>query len=622
MTKKVPSDGVNHPPFSGFEYYDASEDGDQDEDSLGLAWVRGGSIYAMPLSEYLTETPHLAGESQRADFLKRLPFKHASEVFWPLPGNPSQLGRRPSEFNGTEVPMNIGTVAEWEEHRGENLMNALETYFSRRVSVTKTSYLKTMALWSIAATLRTRQMIFAPSLLFRAPFGWGKSTAAEAVQLVVPRCMHGATITPAATYRTVNDFGSALVIDESAIDNNPDLQRVIKSGFKRGPKILRAKQNADAGIIALDPWAFLILTIQVDPRDDVMSRCLPVDLSPGAEPAVPVREDDPEAKTLRTVLMRLRLECQAGHQYTDFRTVAADVRRVPELEPRTKDKIESIWPIAHHYQALEDLVMIARDAEAIAKGQYEMSDQGLIASALQQLVEDIKGKPTQGDLHLSTVHQKVVQMLLLQGEGDVVSTDSGEGLRLPRGKYGARDFTSPILKQLGFRLKLIRGMTVIDLQSFLSVWPAVQRRYIDPDQAHPSLQSLLSLPIDIPRKEVEIDKNISTPISTKVEMVDIKATNHALTEDPAERQAFDEKLQDLQSRACSDGSPFKVAMLRNVIDFVAKTEQPSPHLLRQHLTREFPAHYDEALGMVDGFYNDLKELGDILRQIKQPEGGP
>lgn len=88
------------------------------------------------------------------------------------------------------------------------------------------------------------------------------------------------------------------------------------------------------------------------------------------------------------------------------------------------------------------------------------------------------------------------------------------------------------------------------------------------------------------------------------------------------RQSFDDRIRSLQERACPGGEPHKVEVLRESIAFLSTLEQPSAHPLRQHLARAFPDLRDDDIALVDGFFNDLKELGGILRQIKQSEGGP
>lgn len=88
------------------------------------------------------------------------------------------------------------------------------------------------------------------------------------------------------------------------------------------------------------------------------------------------------------------------------------------------------------------------------------------------------------------------------------------------------------------------------------------------------------------------------------------------------RQVFNEKIDDLQKRACPDGKTHRVELLQKSILFLANPEEPSAFRLRQHLARMFPDHRDDAIALVDGFFNELIELGDILRQMKQLEGGP
>lgn len=450
-----------------FEFFDASTTDLPDE--LGLAWLNAdGRIEAKTLSEYLPD------EEVRAEFTQRLGFSRASDVFWPLPLDPSRE-----------------SVAEWESGHGP-LPAVLERYYRARTRLPTDAHYALVSVWTIAAAIRSPQMRFAPSILVRSPFGWGKSTVAEAIGNVTPRCVYGATITPAAVYRTVNEYAPAFVIDESALADNPELQRVVRTGFKKGAKIIRAKQNSDWGIRAMDPWAFLILTAPVDPADDIMSRCFPLDLLPG-EPETAVRPDDREAVELRTVLTRLRLEHAAGITMADYGAVMDGVRRIPDIEPRTKDKLESLWPIGMMYGVTDTLITIAKEAEAVAEEQYGLTDRGLVVAALEALVTD-RSELKAEDLEVSRVHERVKAILVSEGEGEEVpvrrSPDVVEIVRRLDRKYSVRDYTSKNLRLLGFRVKTVMGRARIDLESFKVLWPTVRRRYLGLHTSTPTIPTI------------------------------------------------------------------------------------------------------------------------------------
>lgn len=438
-----------------YELYDASTSTRSDE--LGVAWLNSdGAIEAKALSDYLTD------DEDRKEFKSTLGFSRPSEALWPLPVDPSKE-----------------SVVEWESAHGP-LLREIEDYYRKRAHLPHEGYYTLVSIWTIAAALRSRQMRFAPSLLLRSPFGWGKSTAAEAVALVVPRCVYGAVITPAAVYRVVSEFAPAMVVDESAIKDNIDLQRVVKTGFKRGPRIIRARQNADRGITAMDPWGWLVLTIQVDPADDVMSRCYPIDLAPG-EPDIPVYADDEDALRLRTVLTRLRLEHAVGTAYADFRSAMAGVRTIADLDLRTKDKLESLWPVAVRYGVTEQIVAIAKELEGVAIEQYGVTDKGLVVAALDRLVSS-KAEMKAEDLEVSRIHQFVTDILVEEGEAQEIPVRKSPDVveivhRLDR-KYSVRDFTSKNLRELGFRVKTVMGRARVDIASFRALWPSVRRRYL------------------------------------------------------------------------------------------------------------------------------------------------
>jgi hypothetical protein len=449
---------------------------------LGVAWVADGRLVRTTLSAELdriekkyagaTQSKSSRSNAEGAEVRERevkrllssLPFVRIRDALWPLPSDPTLV-----------------SVAEWERANG-TLLSALERYFRERVVTCDPDGHLVDALWAMGASARSDDIDFAPRLMFEAPFGWGKSTAAEAVQLVVPRGVYGAALTPAAVYRMMNGWHPVLLVDESAIHDNPDFLRVLRTGFKRGPKIIRAAQNQDTGVVPVDPFGWVILTTQVDTKEDLVSRCLVQHLSPGTpEKRVTIR--DPEATALRTVLTRLRLDILTGAEYPDIGTVAETARSRAGLEPRSRDKLTALWPFAKGYGVEDRLAVAAGRLEEEATEQLAGSDKGLVVAAIAEVVERADGLANlkASDLELRRIHEQVETLLMGEGEANPVPVfGGGTAMRVDLKRFGPRDFTARIIRELGFKVRTVKGRARIDRLPFLVLWPRVWSRYGGP----------------------------------------------------------------------------------------------------------------------------------------------
>ncbi len=445
---------------------------------LGIAWVSEGRILRTTLpaeldriqNEYRSATEGKSRASEQAGddldrklkrLLKSLPFTRPQDALYPLSDDPT-----------------LESVEEWEARNG-TLHSNLERYYSERVVTNDPDGHTLTASWTMGASARSPEIDFAPRLMLEAPFGWGKSTAAEAVQLVVPRAVYGAALTPAAVHRMMNEWHPVLLVDESAVVDNPDLLRVLRAGFKRGAKIIRATQNQDRGVVLMDPFGWVILTTQVDTREDLVSRCYVLHLSPG-EPPKRVTIRDPEARVLRTVLVRLRLDILAGAAYRDIGRVAESARAKDGLEPRSRDKLTALWPFAVHYGVEDRLVAAAGRLEEDSTEQLAASDKGLVVAAIGDVLDGAGGlgKLQAQDLSFVNLHKHVERRLIEQGEGTEVPVGGGETItRLDQRRYGPRDFTGRIVRDLGFKVKTVEGRARLDLKPFIQLWPKVRSRY-------------------------------------------------------------------------------------------------------------------------------------------------
>ncbi len=447
---------------------------------IGIAWVAEGRLFRTTLS---TETRRLSlkyegalagGTGQRARdevsdehqrelerLLRSLPFTRPKDALWPLPDDPTLESTR--EFEARQGP----------------LLDRLRDYFRDRVCTFDSDCHDVMALWSIGASARSPLLDFAPRLMLEAPFGWGKSASAEAVQLVVPRAVYGAAVSPAAAYRVMNEWHPVLLVDESAVSENPELQRVLRAGFKRGARILRAAQDADRGIVTIDPFGWVILTTQVDTRDDLINRCYVLFLSPGV-PKKRVSSHDDEARSLRTALTRLRLDILLGAEYPDLGRVAEQAQTAAGLEPRSRDKLSSLWPFAARYGVQDRLAAAAARLEEESSRQFIGSDKGLVATAIGSVVASAGGlsslKAT--DLDLTRIQEQLEVLLVQMGEATEVPIGQGETIRrVDLRRYGPRDFTARVIRELGLRLRPVMGKARIELRHFLQVWPSISSRY-------------------------------------------------------------------------------------------------------------------------------------------------
>ncbi|HXQ49310.1 MAG TPA: bifunctional DNA primase/polymerase, partial [Thermoplasmata archaeon] len=446
---------------------------------LGVAWVADGRIVRTTVTAELDRIEKkYAGASQSKSsrsnaeaseergrevrrLVSSLPFARIRDALWPLPSDPTAV-----------------SVAEWERDNGP-LLPALERYFRERDGMNAPDGHLVRALWAMGASARSDEIDFAPRLMFEAPFGWGKSTAAEAVQLVVPRGVYGAALTPAAVYRMMNGWHPVLLVDESAIHDNPDFLRVLRTGFKRGAKIIRAAQNQDSGVVTVDPFGWVILTTQIDTKEDLVSRCFVIHLSPGVpEKRVTVR--DPEATAFRTILTRLRLDILTGAENPDIGAVAETARSKPGLEPRSRDKLTALWPFAVHYGVEDRLATAAGRLEEEATEQLAGSDKGLIVAAIAAVVERAGGLTNlkASDLELRRIHEQVETLLVAEGEATTVPVfGGGTAMRVDLKRFGPRDFTARIVRELGFTVRTVKGRARIERLPFVVLWPSVWSRY-------------------------------------------------------------------------------------------------------------------------------------------------
>jgi putative DNA primase/helicase len=117
-------------------------------------------------------------------------------------------------------------------------------------------FLNTTALWSVLAHLLQRDDLginISPRLAIQSPDKrCGKTTLLEAISCVVPKPDMLTSLTPAALFRTADEFRPTFLIDEADIlmrkDAAGDLLMILNTGYRRkGANVVRMEKRADGG---------------------------------------------------------------------------------------------------------------------------------------------------------------------------------------------------------------------------------------------------------------------------------------------------------------------------------------------------------------------------------------
>jgi hypothetical protein len=169
-----------------------------------------------------------------------------------------------------------------------------------------------------------------------------------------------------------------------------------------------------------------------------------------------------------------------GFQHRNFAEVADAAQTEPGLEGRSRDKLSSLWPFAVHYGVQRQLAVAAARLEQESSSQMANSDKGLVANAIGAVIAAAGGcgRLKASDLELVEIQRRLERLLIENGEFEEYSLGDGEkGQRIDMRRYGPRDFTARIIKELGLRIRTVSGRARLDLHQFLSVWPSVSARY-------------------------------------------------------------------------------------------------------------------------------------------------
>jgi Protein of unknown function (DUF3631) len=140
----------------------------------------------------------------------------------------------------------------------------------------------------------------------------GKTRTLEALELLVPQPLRAASISEAALFRTIDEGGAVLLLDEtdaifSPKTNHEDLRKLINAGYRRGAVVARC-EPAGKQIVTRRFEAFCpkVLAGIGDLPDTVADRSIPIRLhrrAPGEEVArFRFREAVIEAQPIREAL--------------------------------------------------------------------------------------------------------------------------------------------------------------------------------------------------------------------------------------------------------------------------------------------------------------------------------
>ena len=441
-------------------------------EDLGIAFVRDGRIYRTTLGSEL-ERIRLEQEGDDSEdgwrererkikrLVRSLPFTKLEDAYWPLSEDPTGF-----------------SLEEWERTHGP-LLDSLRQYLKERIVLRapEEDTQTLLALWTMAAAVRSLATEFAPRLIFEGAWGWGKTSAGEAILSLVPRGVSGAHLTPASVYRLVDQWGPVLMVDETGLEND-DLLRVVRAGYKTGAKIIRAEQQSNRGVVVVKPFGWCILTSQTDVREDLVSRAYIIRIEPGY-PQKRTYSEDPEALALRTVLTRLRLEILAGLNFQDLAALGFEGRQVLDAESRARDKLQPLYGFAKRYGAVPALLAALRRSDDETIVQLGGSDLGLVVHALTRLVGSRTLDTLQAaDLTVRQLQTHLESILSELGESSPVVVGRDDVIqRVDLRRYGPRDFTVKRLKELGLKVKVVSGRSRIDLETFQRIWPQIVLRY-------------------------------------------------------------------------------------------------------------------------------------------------
>ena len=157
-------------------------------------------------------------------------------------------------------------------------------------------------------TYMVEQSETSPMLYFHGTKESGKSRAGEVLSILAFRGYLASSMTPATTFRIADIYKPTMVVDETNLAGNIDLQNIVKARYKRGIRIPRINDivKGEDGIGSYEVFGPTVLCTTEMVDDIIESRCLVFRMRKNKNPEVEKSIDKKEAERLRVRLTIIR----------------------------------------------------------------------------------------------------------------------------------------------------------------------------------------------------------------------------------------------------------------------------------------------------------------------------
>ena len=450
---------------------------------LGIAWVTRpedlsymglmdsvltpGAIQMEPLDEYLEARfgKNKGDESKRwSRYYADLGFVRPEQSPWPIPDKPEMA------------------LKEWEIAEALSLLDSVAQFFGEHVRLRSDDEPRGVAAWILTSSI-PEIATHAPPLIFSGIPGAGKSRAIRAVHMIARRGLPLNVPSSASLYALSDAYKPTLCVDEWA-NLSEEVRRptenIIRAGFAKGGKIPRRKDRSE-GVRFYDAFCFFALASRVPLPDDIMDRGFPFYMVENrGVPDLP--ETDPEARELRTMILRYRLEALSAR----FRTNPSDLapfHRSPasgsrglvreaalkmgrSLSDRGLDKAETLADVATPFDAFDDVVSMILLAAERGRDTFADTTEAFVFRALKRLAPEIVG--ISPNVSLAQIHDEVWREL---GEAGMTTRQLEiHDPVLPR-ELG------PMVRGMGIRLKRAKIGWVVDDLDFWDHMKGLEPKY-------------------------------------------------------------------------------------------------------------------------------------------------
>lgn len=289
------------------------------------------------------------------------------------------------EMDGGEV---YPVVAPWEEPVTDlgAVLDELVEELGRYMSASPL-FLNTTALWSVLAHLLQRDDLginISPRLAIQSPDKrCGKTTLLEAISCVVPKPDMLTSLTPAALFRTADEFRPTFLIDEADIlmrkDAAGDLLMILNAGYRRkGANVVRMEKRADGGFNRVRFRTFTGMAFAGIKKlpDTLQDRSIVVSLQRASAGELKAHLTDGDSAVLNNICRKL----------TRWRADLADLPKI-DRPPALANRLGDNWYPMRQIAALAGGEWPARAmAAALGDADTDVSDG---QSALESLLDAI-----------------------------------------------------------------------------------------------------------------------------------------------------------------------------------------------------------------------------------------